>query len=124
MNDLEIFGDRVMRRRTELGLSQSELSLRIGYTSRSSINKLEKGLVDVPLTKIKALARVLMISEAWLLGNDIPTNEKKSTAEAVDLDDPLSKEREELMNSLSPAQKDDLARYARYLASQEDKDKA
>ena len=39
---LEI-GDRIRIRREELKISQDELAKRIGYKSRSSINKIELG---------------------------------------------------------------------------------
>ena len=35
--------DRVRRRREELGLSQEQLAQRMGYSSRTSINKIENG---------------------------------------------------------------------------------
>ena len=35
-------GDRIRKRRIELDLSQEELAKRCGYTSRSTINKIEK----------------------------------------------------------------------------------
>ena len=34
---------RILQRRLELGLSQEELAQRMGYRSKSSITKLEKG---------------------------------------------------------------------------------
>ena len=39
---LEIY-KRIRARREELGISQEELAKRIGYRSRSSINKIENG---------------------------------------------------------------------------------
>ena len=39
---LELF-KRIRSRREELGISQDELAKRIGYKSRSSINKIEMG---------------------------------------------------------------------------------
>ena len=39
---------RVRLRREQLGLSQEELARRMGYRSRSSITKLEKGINDLP----------------------------------------------------------------------------
>lgn len=35
-------GERIRARREALGMSQSELARKVGYKSRSSINKLEK----------------------------------------------------------------------------------
>ena len=45
MSDLST---RVRLRREQLGLSQEELARRMGYRSRSSITKLEKGINDLP----------------------------------------------------------------------------
>lgn len=36
-------GEKVRQRRIELGLSQEELALKMGYKSRTSINKIENG---------------------------------------------------------------------------------
>ena len=72
MNNLEILGARIKSRRTELNMSQAELAARAGYSSRSSVNKIEKGIVDIPQSKIKLLAEILSVSEAWLMGYDVP----------------------------------------------------
>ena len=45
---------RVRLRREELGLSQEELAQRMGYRSKSSITKLEKGVNDIPQAKLFA----------------------------------------------------------------------
>ena len=42
---------RILQRRLELGLSQEELAQRMGYRSKSSITKLEKGVNDIPQSK-------------------------------------------------------------------------
>ena len=54
--------------RKQLGLSQEELAKRTGYTSRSSIAKIEKGLVDLSQTKIELFAKVLGVSPGDLMG--------------------------------------------------------
>ena len=46
-------GNRIKLRREELGLSQEILAKALGYTSRSSINKIELGYQDLPAKKIK-----------------------------------------------------------------------
>ena len=43
---------RILQRRLELGLSQEELAQRMGYRSKSSITKLEKGVNDIPQSKV------------------------------------------------------------------------
>lgn len=61
-------GTLIKMRREELGLTQDELAERIGYKSRSSINKIEKGGNDLPRAKIPAFAKALDISPAFFLG--------------------------------------------------------
>ena len=59
---------RVRLRREELGLSQEQLAQRMGYRSKSSITKLEKGVNDIPQAKLEELAAALDTTPAWLLG--------------------------------------------------------
>ena len=59
---------RILQRRLELGLSQEELAQRMGYRSKSSITKLEKGVNDIPQAKLEELAAALETTPAWLMG--------------------------------------------------------
>ena len=63
---------RLHLRRKELGLSQEELAQRMGYRSKSSITKLEKGINDLPQSKVEELAAALGTTPAYLLGLDTP----------------------------------------------------
>ena len=63
---------RLRLRRKELGLSQEELAQRMGYRSKSSITKLEKGINDLPQSKVEELAQALETTPAALLGLDAP----------------------------------------------------
>lgn len=67
-NELKSFGNRVRQLRTQQGMTLQELADKCGYTSRASINKIEKGLVDVSQTKIVLLASALGVSVQVLLG--------------------------------------------------------
>lgn len=58
----------IKKLREELGLSQEELAKRTGYTNRSSIAKIEKGLVDLSQTKIELFAKVLGVAPGDLMG--------------------------------------------------------
>lgn len=60
--------ERIRSRREELGLSQEELAMRMGYKSRSSINKIELGENDIPYSKIKYFAAALETTTSELLG--------------------------------------------------------
>ncbi len=68
MTHLENFGNRIKQRRLSLDMTQTELAKLSGYTSRSSINKIELGLIDIPQSKIVAIAKALQCSPAYLVG--------------------------------------------------------
>lgn len=60
---------RIRQRREELGMSQEELAHKLGYKSRSSVNKVENSR-DLSLKLISQYAKVLDVDPAWLLGWD------------------------------------------------------
>ena len=49
----------IRMRRLELGLSQDELAERLGYADRSSIAKIETGVVDISIKQLKKIAVAL-----------------------------------------------------------------
>ena len=61
-------GERIKRLRVSQKLTQDELAIKSGYTSRSSINKIEKGLVDLPRSKIVDIANALGTTPSYLMG--------------------------------------------------------
>ena len=62
--------DRIKARRQELGLTVEELANRMGYKDKSSISKIENGKTDIPQSKVKAFARALDTTTAYLIGID------------------------------------------------------
>ena len=62
--------ENIKRYRKEAKMSQAELAQRTGYTDRSSIAKIEKGLVDLSQSKIKQFAEVLGVTPGHLMGWD------------------------------------------------------
>lgn len=60
-------GNRIKQLRTEKDMSQDELAKKSGYGSRSTINKIELGINDVPQSKVKAIAEALGVSVGTLL---------------------------------------------------------
>ena len=62
--------ENIRRYRMEAKMSQAELARRTGYTDRSSITKIEKGLVDLSQSKIKQFAEVLGVTPGHLMGWD------------------------------------------------------
>ena len=61
-------GENIKRLREHLGLSQDELAQKTGYTSRSTIAKIEKSIIDIPQSKIAAFAKALKTTPAYLMG--------------------------------------------------------
>lgn len=60
-------GDRIKERRIELGITQEDLAKKMGYKSRSSINKIELGINDIPQSKIVKFAQILRVSPGYLM---------------------------------------------------------
>lgn len=69
---MSTIGSRIRNRREELGLSQDELGKRLGYKSRSSINKIELDQRNLTQSKIKAIAEALETTPAYIMGWDEP----------------------------------------------------
>lgn len=65
---------RIRARREELGMSQEELAQKMGYKSRSSINKIESGTNDIPQSKVEAFAKALQTTTFYLMGGDEPSS--------------------------------------------------
>jgi len=76
---MDTFGDRVRRRREELGITQEELATRIGYKSRASINKIELNKRNMKQSQISELAKALDTTPAYLMGWTTHDDLKKST---------------------------------------------
>lgn len=61
-------GERIKARRDELGMSQEELAHKIGYKSKTSINKIELGIQELRQSKIKQIADALQTTPAYIMG--------------------------------------------------------
>ena len=61
-------GERIRNKRIELNMTQEELATSVGYTSKSTINKIELGINDIPLSKVCEFARALSTTESYLMG--------------------------------------------------------
>ena len=77
-------GDNILYMRKRLGMTQEELATRMGYKSKSTINKIELGINDIPQSKIVKFAEVLGTTPAHLMGwEEADNDEKKSPEELV-----------------------------------------
>ena len=98
-DDMEILYGNIKKRRKALGMTQQALADAMGY-ERSSIAKIEKGQVDLPLSKIKEFSEQLALPLPELLG----------------LDD--AREIDALFEALTPAGRERLLRLGRELAAE------
>lgn len=96
---LEIY-KRIRARREELGISQEELAKRMGYKSRSSINKIEKGENDIPQSKIIAFAQALRTTPESLMGWEQPTAPDRSSFESDGLPSLTAKDERQIAHDL------------------------
>ena len=70
-------GEKIRQARIAKGLTQEELAEKLGYKSRSSINKIETGGRDVPRSQLKKIAEILDVSPISLLGLEEEKEETK-----------------------------------------------
>lgn len=69
--------EMIKQLREQRGMSQDTLAEKVGYKDRSSIAKVEAGLVDLSQSKIAAFAKALGVSPAILIGvgeDSVPSN--------------------------------------------------
>ena len=86
-------GENILRMRKRLGWTQEELATKMGYKSKSTINKIELGINDIPQSKIVKFAEILGTTPAHLMGWDdeeleknFPEEPKLSEGEKIMLD--------------------------------------
>ena len=70
------YGSNLKRLRLACGMSQDELAKALGYTNRSSINKIEVGRSNIPADKIARTAEVLGVSPLELFGEKVVFKEE------------------------------------------------
>jgi transcriptional regulator with XRE-family HTH domain len=85
--------ENIKENRVAKGWSQSELARRVGYSDKSMISKIEKGVVDLSQSQIKKFADVFGVSMADLFGSvedtliEISRKPRKSTRDILYRDD-------------------------------------
>lgn len=76
MEKFESVGKKIREARKNLGMTQLELARLTGYTD-STISHIEKGEVDLPISKLKALASALRVTVDYLIGDYLLEVERK-----------------------------------------------
>lgn len=68
------YHDNIKKRRQELRMTQSELAQKAGYTSKSTISRIEKGEIDLSQSMLDAIAKALQTTPGALLFSE-PDND-------------------------------------------------
>ena len=108
-------GQRIKIRREELNMSQDDLAKKVGYKSRSSINKIELDLYSLKQSKIQAIADALETTPSYIMGWDEEAEEAKKSAPSEE--DSLNAEIIKLFMGLTADQKKEALNYLRYLST-------
>lgn len=90
-------GQRIKQQREAIGMSQEELAQKLGYKSRSTINKIESGINDITQSKVIEFAQALDTTPAYLMGWEDETDTKKVPVQAEETGNNISFEEFERM---------------------------
>lgn len=60
--------ENIKKRRMELGMTQTELANKVGYSDKGMISKVENGKVDIPQSQILKFAKALDTTPGFLMG--------------------------------------------------------
>lgn len=74
-------GEKIKARRLEIGMSQRELARKMGYSSNSTLNRIENGTVDVTQARVIQFSKALNCSIAYLMDWE---EDKKTTDNLTD----------------------------------------
>lgn len=69
--------EKIKNLREKNNMTQEELAKKLGYKSRSTINKIEKGLRDINQSQVLCFAKALNTTPAYLMGWEEKTEENK-----------------------------------------------
>lgn len=64
-------GKRIRAKREQMGMTQEQLALKLGYKSKSSITKIENGTRDLRQKNIKVIADALETTPGYLMGWEV-----------------------------------------------------
>ena len=70
--------DRIRTLRIEKGLTQEDVAKALGYNTRSTISRIEKGEVDLQRSKIAAFAELFGVSPIYLMYGKVPEPDQKA----------------------------------------------
>lgn len=96
-------GKRIKEKRIELGITQEELAAKLGYKSKTTIAKIEKGTNDITQSRVVDFANVLNTTPAYLMGWTDSESELTPTLNKKDEKD-IAKRLEQTLDQLESDQ--------------------
>ena len=113
---MSTIGENIRKRRIILNMTQEELASKMGYKSKSTINKIELGKNDIPQSKIVQFAEVLCTTPRILMGWE---EEQKSNSILVDIVAKLRSDKELMLTveKLCQLDKDELEAINRMISA-------
>ena len=106
MTEFEKIGSKIRAARLAAGMTQKELAEKSGYTF-SSISRIEKGEIDLPISKVKTFSNVLKVPVDYIIGDFLMDKEESPEEMFERLDDEL---RHELIKEMIERMKEKEAR--------------
>ena len=104
-------GKNIRRAREALGWTQEDLASRMGYKSKSTVNKVELGINDISQSKVVKYADALGVDPAALMGwEPLPFEKEKPTE-----DGELSEERSNFIERVRRMPESDFQRLLKFL---------
>lgn len=96
-----IIGERISKRRDELGYTQEELAKLLGYKDRTSISKMEKA-DNMGLDRVEKVAKALKCEPSYLMGwEEVPdVTEVSDHVKLITLYNKLTDEQKKIVMSL------------------------
>lgn len=76
-------GEKIKLLRKENNMTQKELAEKCGYSSLTTINKIELGINNVPISIIEKIAKIFNVSPSYILGWE-DNQESQSTNKFID----------------------------------------
>ena len=125
-NNIKVFlkhlGRRIRLCRENMHMSQETLAKLLGYKSKSSINKMESGINDIPQSTLKQIADILHTTPTFLIDGKTP-----EPAKPINLHDLLQSSQVMFFSKngkpISEQARNEIKNYIEYVLSKESEEK-
>lgn len=119
---LKHLGRRIRLCRENMHMSQETLAKMLGYKSKSSINKMESGINDIPQSTLKQIADILHTTPTFLIDGKTP-----EPAKPINLHDLLQSSQVMFFSKngkpISEQARNEIKNYIEYVLSKESEEK-